>query len=1135
MNSKTCTKGIFLLDLFFTKLKSSLLYWILYSFFILNPIEIYSQTHPLVNIQLKKVSIDVVFKEIERQTGYSFSYNQNDFDLKAKSNYSIGKKSIELALKAILKNHSIEYFIKDKHIILRKNSVNEAILEESKPPVKESRVSGIVTDIKGEALIGATIMLKNTTNGVVTDFEGKFSISVNAAEKNMLVISYLGYLTKEVAVSALPTFYAVQLEEDNKKLEEVVVVGYGSQSRISTIGAQSGIKAISDMKQPVANLATVLAGRIAGIISVQRSGEPGKDDAADIWIRGNSTFSNSAPLTLVDGVERTFGNFDPEDIESFQILKDASATAVYGVRGANGAVLITTKQGKTGKPKIHAEYSSGITQFTKIHELADGITYMQMANEASMTRGGSSIYSAEAIRKTMSQEDPYLYPNVNWMKQVFNDFGSNQKANINVRGGSNFSQYYVSAGYYKEKGMYKNDELGQYNSSIGFSRYNFSSNLKMQITKTTEIILGVKGYLSNLDAPRYSTEDIFKMVLKTHPILYPISYPNGAIPYALNGGEVIQPYAMLTRYGYKSEITTQVYSDIRLRKKLDFVAKGLSFNFLYSFDSYNRNTSNRFNDTPVTKFATGRDENGELIYAATDKGLGKEYLDFSKVNWANNQFYLESSLNYERIFNKRHRVGGLLLYNQTDYRNTTAEVLIESLPYRSLGVSGRATYSYADKYLSEFNFGYNGAENFASIRRFGFFPSFGLGWVTSNENFFDPIKKYVQFLKFRLSLGQVGNSKLSNNLANRFGYFAEVGSGNGGYTYGKDRSNTIGGADILKYASNITWEVSTKANLGIDLSLLNNDLAIQIDLFKDRRENIFLIRKSVPAYIGLDGVVWGNLGIIDNKGIELSADWSKKIGNFTIGLRGNFTYNKSTIIEDDSPIQPYPWMESRGLTLNHQMGYICDGFYTEAEIKDPNIAKPGGVYMAGDLKYRDLNGDKIIDDKDITNIGLDQIPQIVYGFGANLLYKNFSIGGFFQGVDRCEILISASDFIPFRDGSSKGNLFANIVDRWTVDNPSQTAKWPRLSYGGNINENYAASTFWLKNAAFLRLKTIDFGYTIPSKLTKKYGVNSLRLYFLGYNLLTFSEFDMWDVELGSGTGTKYPNIRTYSLGLNFSF
>jgi len=1134
MKLKKPTEGLFLLNLLLKGRKKTILFAILCCICLLNPLNAFSQTQPTITLQLKGATIDAAFKEIERQSGYSFFYNQNDLNLKTRSDYSIVNKSIESALKIVLKNQPVEFNIKNKHIVLSKSQKSEAENTSPTPSInKTSRVSGVITDVKGEALIGATILVKGTTTGAVTDFDGKFTI--NASTKNVLLISYVSYVAQEVPITNLSTFYKIQLEEDNKKLDEVVVVGYGSQRKITTIGAQSGIKSITDLKQPVANMTSVLAGRIAGIVGVQRSGEPGKDDAADIWIRGISTFSNSTPLILVDGVERTFGNIDPEDIESFSILKDASATAVYGVKGANGVVLITTKQGKKGKPRIRVEYNKGVTQFTRTPQLSDGITYMQMANEASLTRGGSSIYSADAIHKTLTQEDPYLYPNVNWMKEVFNDVGTNQKANINASGGSDFSQYYVSAGFYNEQGMYKTSNLAKYNSAIGFTRYNFSSNLKMQVTKTTELTLGVKGYLSDNEAPRYASSDIFTDVLKTYPTLYPVSYPTGQIPYALNGGEVIQPLAMLNSYGYKSEITSQTYTDLRLKQNLDFVTKGLTFNVLYAFDAYSRNTSNRINNQPVTVFATGRDTNGNLIYAPTDKGVGKDYLDFSKDTWAHNQFYLETSLNYERIIGTKNRVGGLLLYNQTDYRNTTANTLIESLPYRSLGIAGRATYSYDDKYLSEVNFGYNGAENFAPSRRFGFFPSFGLGWVASNEKIFTSLKDYIQFLKIRFSYGQAGNSKLSSNSADRFGFLSVVGGGNGGFTYGKDRSLGINGVDISQYGTDVFWEVSTKTNLGVDFNLFNNELAIQVDLFKDRRENVFLQRQSVPSYIGLNGVQWGNLGIIDNKGVEFSADWNKKFGNLTVGLRGNFTFNQSKIIEDDSPIKPYPWMESRGLTVNHQMGYIAEGFYTQAEIDDPNVAKPGGVYQAGDLKYKDLNGDKKIDDKDKTNIGLDQVPQIVYGFGLNLMYKNFSFGAFFQGVDRCDILISASNFIPFRDGNSKGNLYSNITDRWTVDNPNQNAIWPRLSYGGDINENYAPSTHWQRNGAYLRLKTLDFGYTVPQKLTKRYGLDNLRVYFLGYNLLTLTQFNWWDVELGSGSGSQYPNTKTYSLGLTFSF
>lgn len=992
------------------------------------------------------------------------------------------------------------------------------------------RLMGHVIDTNKEPMVGVSIMIVGTSQGTTTNIDGNYVISVSSDA--ILKFTFIGYEDEEIKVDGRTTI-DVTMKETKQVLDEVVAVGYGSQKKISIIGSQSGIKDVKELQQPVANLASVLAGRISGVITRQVNGEAGKDDNTDIWIRGVSTTTNSSPLVLVDGVERSFNSINPEDIESFQILKDASATAIYGVKGANGVILITTKKGTKGKPRIKTEFTTGVTNFTKVPQLADGVTYMQMANEASMTRGGSPIYSESTIHNTAYGIDKYLYPNTNWMKEIFSDYGYNSKFNANINGGSEFSQYYVSLGYYNERGLYKTASDEQYSGKMNYDRFNFVSNLTMQATKTTELDLGVIGEISTYVTPYESAADVFKMIMRAYPTLYPVIYPDGELPYTRNGGEVLNPYGMIHRMGYNERNTSEVRSNLTLKQDLGMLLKGLEFKGLFAYDSYIRSDLQRKNTTPLTYYATGRDDNDELILTRTDNLNGTTYLGFGKNLWGHRQYYLEGSLSYNQTFGSSHRVSGLLLYNQTDYSNITASNLNESLPYRSMGLAGRATYSYKDKYFTEFNFGYNGSENFDPENRFGFFPSVGAGWIPSSESFWKSIEPYIQYLKLRASWGTAGNSNLNAN--RRFAYMDVVGSGNGGYTYGKDRNNSFSGIDFSDYGVKVTWETSIKKNIGLDFNTWNNDLSVQIDFFHERRENIFLSRAGVPDYIGIVSQILGNLGIVENKGFETSLDLTKKIGDVTLMFKGNFSYSKNKIIEDDTPEKPYSWLETRGRSLNTYEGYICDGFYTQEEIDDPNVAKPGGVYQAGDLKYRDLNGDGTIDGNDKTAIGYPTVPEIVYGLGTTLSYKQFSLGIFFQGVAHTSILISSSDFIPFRDASAKGNLFANITDRWTEENPSQDAFWPRLAYGANINENYATSTHWLQSGAYLRLKTLDFGYTIPSEYSKKYGVQDVRLFFLGYNLLTFTGFDMWDVELGSGSGTAYPNIRTYSVGLSLSF
>lgn len=1014
-----------------------------------------------------------------------------------------------------------------KHIFLVLALLNIGILNAQ----QRTKVTGKILDSNQESIIGANVLIKGTTIGTITDFDGNFTLDANIG--STLTVTYLGYVPQDVKVANQQPLRII-LKENAQELQEVVVVGYGTQKKISTIGAQSGIKVVSDLKQPVANLSSVLAGRISGVVGMQRTGEPGSD-AANIWVRGIATLGGTSPLILVDGVERSMDDLNPEDIESFAILKDASATAVYGVRGANGVIIITTKGGEIGKPKVRVEYTHGFSRFTKLPELADGITYMQCANEAATTRGKDPLFSAEKIGMTASGADPYLYPNVDWYDQIFKDWGSNQRFSVNVNGGSENVQYYVSLSYYNEAGLFKVDNMQDYKSDIKYSRYNFNSSLNMKVTSTTNLKLNVKGNMADKNSPYVNSDDIFKDVFKIPAIQMPVIYPGNRVPFISTGGGLMNPLAELTKRGYRSTTHSKVMADLSLDQKLDFITKGLSFKGMFAYDIENKTYLNRTRGYN-SYWADERDENGELIIIQQGNSVD-EYMKLERATDKNQRkYYMEASLNYMRVFAKAHTVTGLFLFNRSDRSDLNANSLTYSLPYRSQGIAGRATYSYKDRYMGEFNFGYNGSENFTPDKRYGFFPSFGAGWVASNEAWFEPLLNYVSLFKIRASYGQVGSDQIKiGDTTYRFGFLSEVGGGDG-YQFGLP-GNTYGvggGKSVSKYAVNVGWEVSTKANLGLDIELFRGDLTLNFDVFKERREDIFVQRKSLPAAVGINTVVTGNLAIVENQGFEVNADFNKRIGKVTLGLKGNLSYNQNEIIEDDSPSKPYPWMESRGTSVGQRSGYICDGFYTEEDINDPNVAKTVEPVMAGDLKYRDLNGDKRIDDYDRSYIGYGTVPSLVYGFGATGEWNGFSFGAFFQGIGKCDIFMNGSDFVPFENATARGNLFSNIDDRWTEANPRQDALYPRLAISGT-NQNYATSDHWIKDGSFLRLKTLDFGYTLPKALTTKWHISNVRFYVLATNLFTISGFDMWDPELGNGTGTKYPNVSTYSGGVSFQF
>jgi len=1060
-----------------------------------------------------------VLKVITDQTAIKFAYSDALLKEVAPVTMVVKNQPLTSILDRLLPPRQLSYKIMDDVVVLNRRN-----LPVDKKGTQEKQVTGTVTDSAGTTIPGVSVHVKDQTNiGTITDGNGRFVLDV--PQNAVLVFSFVGYVKQEVPVNGRASLH-VTLQTEAGSLDEVVVVGFGEQKKLTVVGAQSTVD-VKELKQPVRNLTNLLAGRLAGIVAVQRSGEPGYDNA-NLWVRGISTFNaaGSSPLILIDGVQRPMANIDPEDIESFSILKDASATAVYGVRGANGVILINTKHGKVGKPQIGLGLNSGVSSFVRLPTFVDGITFMEMANEALTTRGKVPRYTEEAIQKTLTGEDPYLYPNVDWMDQIFNKHGNNSRVNLNINGGSENANYYVSTAYYTETGLMKTDELANYNSKMKFDRYNFTSNLNLNVTKTTKLELGVQGFITNGNYPGRTTNSIFGSVMLASPIVFPIKYPDGRIAKEQSG--VNNPYAELTQTGYATQWKNQLMSNIRVRQELDFLLPGLSATAMFSFDTYNEHFVNR-TKTPDTWIAHRRDENGELVYEQTT--IGSEFLNYSRSNGGNRQFYTESAVNYSRTFG-RHDVSAMLLYNQSDKINGFENDFILSLPYRSRGLAGRTTYAYQEKYLLEFNFGYNGSENFIPERRYGFFPSIGLGWVASNEPFFKPLTDVFQLLKFRFSHGIVGNSNIDPDNNRRFGYIGTVAS-TGGFTYGKDYNNVYDGRDIGEYAVDVTWEESKKTNLGVDLWTLKNSLNVQLDFFKENRSGIFVRRQAVPGYAGIRTAPYGNLGITANRGVDFSMNFNKHMTNFDIGVRGTFTYASSKIIEDDLPPYEYPWRDRKGLRIGKRFGYIAEGlFASEEEIE--NSAVQSGNEMPGDIKFKDINGDGQINLADEMPIGYGSVPEIVYGFGFTAGYKGFSIGAFFQGIGNVDILLNGEGFVPFQQGVSRGNLLSEITNRWTPENPNPNAFYPRLAEGDETY-NYRNSTWWVKNGRYLRLKTLELSYAIPENWFNRYGIKSARIYLLGYNVLTFSPFKLWDVELGDGRGTVYPQLKTFSLGLDFKF
>lgn len=1110
----------------------------------------YSQFKTL-SVSMSNSTLREVLKTIEKSSQFVFFYLDDAVNLERKVSIDSKNKNIEEILSELFEGTSCTYRISDRQIFISGKAPASTEQQQNK-----RKISGRVTDIKGEPLIGVNVTVDGDANGSITNMDGLYEIFVTK-KSVVLKFTYIGFKTSEIRTNASTNIYDVTLEEQVNELEETVIVGYGTQRKISNIGAQSSMK-MEDIKTPSASLTTTLAGRLAGVVAVQRTGEPGKD-AADIWIRGISTPNTSSPLVLVDGVERSFNDIDPEDIESLTTLKDASATAVYGVRGANGVILIKTKPGKVGKPTVSADYYESFTRFTKMVDLADGITYMNAANEAMRNDGIATKYTEDQIRNTIAGKDPYLYPNVDWLKEIFNDWGHNRRVNVNVRGGSEKVAYYASVSYFNETGMTVTDKnIDTYDSKMKYSRYNFTTNLNIDVTPTTKVEIGAQGYLGEGNYPAISSADLYNAAMSISPVEYPkMFFVNGEafVPGTSTNNNFNNPYSQATRRGYDNLTKNQIYSNLRVTQDLDMLTKGLKLTAMYAFDVYNEIHVHQDRAESTYNFLDASvpyDMNGQPILQRIYEG--SNVLSYKQETSGNKKTYLEASLNYDRTFNDDHRVSALFLFNQQSKLLYPKGTLEDAIPYRMMGIAGRATYSWKDRYFAEFNIGYNGAENFSPKHRFGTFPAFGVGWVVSNEKFWQPLSKAVSFLKIRYTDGKVGNSEVSDR---RFMYLDQMKeNGDYGYKFGPNGTKWSG-YETVNMAVDLIWEESRKQDLGIDLKLFNDDLSIVFDLFKERRENILLKREhSIPSFLGYNtSAPYGNIGIIENKGFDGTIEYNKRINkDWVIALRGNVTFNKDKWIQGELPEQKYEWMNQYGHNINGVKGYVAEGLFTQTEIDDmarweslsdankaitpKPFASQFGTVKAGDIKYKDLNNDGQIDAYDQTYISRGDVPTTVYGFGFTVGWKDLSVGMMFQGVAGAERVLNGSSVNPFNGGGGSGNLYSNIGDRWTEENPDQNAFYPRLSYGSettsNIN-NFQKSTWWVRNMNFLRLKTLQISYNLPKPWVNKVHLKNAAVYVMGTNLFTLSRFKLWDPELNTDNGASYPNTTSYSVGINFTF
>ena len=1007
---------------------------------------------------------------------------------------------------------------------------------------QQRQVTGIVKDQTGEPIIGASVLEKGSTNGVITDLDGNFKLTVSNAMKAVLQISYVGYKTQEISVNG-KTLLEVVLKEDTELLDEVVVVGYGAQKKESVVGAISQVSSKELLASPAANVSQAIAGKIPGVITTQTSGAPGQDDTK-INIRGRATFAgDGSPLILVDGVERTFSQIAPDDIETISVLKDASATAVYGVRGANGVMLITTKRGRDQKPEVNLTANWQIQSPTRSDTYLDSYQSVVLLEEALKNDGLPSQFSAndiEMYRKSAAGElsglDAMLYPNVDWYDEVLKKSAPAQRYNVSVRGGTKRMRYYASAELYDQKGLIKELSQDMYgnSSSPSYRRYAFRANMDLFLTKDLTFSVNFGTRFEERRGSNTSESSTFSQTFyemnHTPGWLFPVSYEvqNGESTKTLYGGSSQYQsniVAALAKGGYYRATNTINETNFVLDYKMDWLTKGLSAKGMVSFD-YDSYYKKMFKADFATYELNDRD-NYESMDAYNQFNSDGE-LAYSKDNSTTYKLYMEAQVNYARQFGK-HDVTAMVLYNQNDYRYNS------ELAKRYQGLVGRVTYGYDDRYLAEFNAGYNGSENFLQGKRFGFFPAVSLGWRISNEEFMAGTAQWLNNLKIRASYGEVGNDIYTvNGTAQRFLYEEKWSQVSNAYYFGSSGKTGIYESQYPNLG--VTWERAHKYNVGLEFGLWNGLLNGNIDVFYEKRNDILTSYLTRPQWVGV-ALAAGNLGETKNSGYEIELKHNNRINedlSYNVGL--TYSHARNEIISMDEPELKTAYRKREGNPISQYFGLIAEGFVTQADLDNPDFpVSTFGTVKVGDLKYKDANGDGFIDDRDESRIGYSDIPENTYALSLGVNYKGWGFSVMFQGVDHVSRYYDAEAMYAFVSG---GKVKEHHLERW---NPAQSeaynlqhANYPLLHYDNYGDHNQRTNSFFLKNGSFVRLKNIELSYTLPENWSKVAGMSNCRLYVNANNLITWDHLNnLTDPE--SNGSNRYPIMKTVNFGVNIKF
>lgn len=1005
---------------------------------------------------------------------------------------------------------------------------------------KKLIIKGVVEDALGP-IIGASVVAKNQPGvGAITDLDGRFSLKVGAYD--VLQITFVGYQPVEIPVLSIKdkNNLKVIMKEDNQTIDEVVVTASGVQKKKTLTGAITNVE-LKQLNAPGANLSNSLAGVVPGIIAMQSSGEPG-ENMSQFWIRGMSTFgAKSGALILVDGVERSFNEIPVEDIESFSVLKDASATAIYGQRGANGVVLITTKRGEKGKVKINVKAGFDWNTPVKVPEYASGYDWARLANEALVGRYENPLYTNEELDIIQHGLDPDLYPNIDWRDLMLKKGAPSYYANISFSGGSDNVRYFVTGRYTGENGRYRTSSSeNKYNTNSTYERWNYRANVDMNLTRTTVLSVGVGGWLVNRTSPSSSSDDIWYSFASYTPVTAPRKWSTGQWP--IVSGMTTPEYQM-TQTGYRTIWENKMETNVGLEQDLSFITKGLKFNGVFAFDTYNKNTIVREKGEELWSAESLRDGNGNLVLKR--EANAKAMSQAKKVE-GDKRYYLQASLDYSRLFAEKHRVGAFaMVYQQeTSDVNFAEDDLMASIPHRTLAYSGRFTYAYKDKYLTEFNWGYTGSENFEKGKQFGFFPAVSVGWVLSEEPFIKKMMPWIDQFKIRASYGEVGNDEIAGR---RFPYITLVNTDDNSYSFGEFTNNSAQGYRIKTMGTPyLTWEVAKKYDVGVDFSFFNSKITGTIDWFLDKRDDIFMKRNQMPLTTGLaDQTPMANVGKMKSYGWDGNIAYTQRIGEVNLQLRANFTYQTTDVIDKDEAANELWYKMDKGFQLNQSRGLIALGLFENQEDIDRSPSQKAlsnKTILPGDIKYKDVNGDGVITDDDKVPLGYRETPGLQYGLGLSANWKNWGINMLFQGTGKCDFFVGGSGPHAFHDGK-RGNILQVMVDgnRWIPKEISGTeatedpnADWPRLTYTNNSNNN-RKSTYWLKERKYLRLRNLEITYDLPQMWTRKFLVSNMRIGFIGQNLFTWAPFKWWDPEGTNESGSSYPINRTYSCYIQFSF